>query len=89
LESSRRNERLKASLEARCEEVIAGFDTRVQALMMRADWLPSDRSPHGQAMTLRWQAGSRPSRLLRDDSYTCLAFRGLRQWRRSAVPAAE
>jgi hypothetical protein len=81
LEPSRRNERPKASLEARCEAAIAGFDTSVQALMMKDDWLPTDSSPHGQAMTLRWQAGSRPSPLLHDDLFTCLAFRGLRQWR--------
>ena len=81
MESSRRNERPKASLEARCEEVIAGFGTRVRALMMRDDWLPTDSSPHGQAMMLRWRAGSRPSRLLRDDSFTGVAFRGLRKWR--------
>jgi hypothetical protein len=81
LEPSRRNKRPEASLEAKCEEVIAGFDTHVRALMMKEDWLPTESSAHGQAMTLRWQAGSRPSRLLRDDSFTCLAFRGLRKWR--------
>lgn len=48
--------------------------------MMRDDWLPTDSSTHGQAMTLRWRAGSRPSQLLRDDSFTGLAFRGLRKW---------
>jgi hypothetical protein len=81
LEPSRRNERPKASLDAKCEEVIAGFDTHVQALMMRKDWLPTESSPHGQAMRLRWQAGSRPSQLLHDRSFTDVALNGLRQWR--------
>jgi hypothetical protein len=81
LEPSRRNERPEASLKAKCEGVIAGFYTHVQALMTRKDWLPTESSPHGQAMTLRWRAGSHPSRLLHDNSFTCLAFRGLRQWR--------
>jgi hypothetical protein len=80
LEPSTRNKRPKASLEAKCEEVIAGFDTRVQSRMTRKDWLPTESSPHGQAMTLRWDANSSPSQLLRDESFTDFAFSGLKKW---------
>jgi hypothetical protein len=80
LESSRRNKKPKASLDARCGEVIAGFDTHVQARMTKKDWLPTESSAHGQAMTLRWDANSSPSQLLRDESFTDFAFSGLRRW---------
>jgi hypothetical protein len=77
LEPSTRNKRPNASLEAKCEEVVAGFDTRVQSRMTRKDWLPTESSAHGRAMTRRWDADLRPSQLLHDDSFTDVAFSGL------------